>query len=495
MRVAIIGGGVAGLVTAKVFKQDGFDVTVFEKEPAVGGVWAASRAYPGLSTNNPRETYVFSDFPHDDETGDFPTAAEVRAYLEAYVDHFGLQPHLRLDTKVRAVARVESGRHGEHGGFVLTVQALRDGAEPETVTCDFLVVCNGVHSEPFMPQFEGIERFAGPVLHSSETPETEALRDRRVLVVGAGKSALDCANFAGQVAAKCTLAFRRPYWMLPRYFFGRTRVDRQVFNRVTELLTFPAYHTLPRGEALLRRAGMLFLPLLWLYRRLQCRLIARQARIPPALVPDTLIHRTIYHQGIGSEVYDGIRAGRVTPRRAGIDRIIDGETIRLDTGETVAADVIICGTGWRQNIGFLEPELRQAVAPDGRFRLYRHVLPPAEPRMGLIGYASSGNTPLTSEVAAHWLSAAYSGALALPEREVMEHSVDQVLAWTARVFPEQPEGHFVGGYIAHYVDWLLHDMGLPSRRAKGFGEEYLGPLWAERYSGLADERRGALRSA
>ncbi len=490
MRVAIIGAGVAGLVTAKVLKQDGFEVTMFEKEPAVGGVWAPSRAYPGLSTNNPRETYVFSDFPHDEETGDFPTAAEVRAYLEDYVEHFGLQPHLRLETEVCAVARGESGRHGEHGGFELTIQALRDVAEPETVTSDFLVVCNGVHSEPFVPQFGGIERFAGPVLHSSQTPE--ALRHRRVLVVGAGKSALDCANYAGQVAAKCTLVFRRPYWMLPRYFFGRKRVDRQVFNRVTEMVTFPAYHTLPRGEAVLRRAGTPLLPLLWLYRRIQCRLVARQARIPPALVPDTPIHQTIYHQGIGSEVYDGIRAGRVITRRAEIDRIIDGENIRLDTGETIAADVIICGTGWRNSIGFLEPELREAVAPDGRFRLYRNVLPPAEPRMGLIGYASSGNTPLTSEVAAHWLSACFSGELALPEREVMEHSVDQMLAWTARVFPEQPGGHFIGGHIAHYVDWLLCDMGLSPRREKGLAKEYLGPLWAERYSGLAKERRSVL---
>jgi dimethylaniline monooxygenase (N-oxide forming) len=53
-RVAVIGAGIAGLVTAKVLRDDGFDVLVFEKESAAGGVWIQSRTYPGLRTNNLR---------------------------------------------------------------------------------------------------------------------------------------------------------------------------------------------------------------------------------------------------------------------------------------------------------------------------------------------------------------------------------------------------------------------------------------------------------
>lgn len=52
--VGIIGAGVAGLVSAKVLKRDGFDVTVFEKESTIGGVWAESRAFPGLRSINRR---------------------------------------------------------------------------------------------------------------------------------------------------------------------------------------------------------------------------------------------------------------------------------------------------------------------------------------------------------------------------------------------------------------------------------------------------------
>jgi len=47
-RVGVIGAGIAGLVTAKVLRDDGFDMIVFEKESVIGGVWAESRTYLGL---------------------------------------------------------------------------------------------------------------------------------------------------------------------------------------------------------------------------------------------------------------------------------------------------------------------------------------------------------------------------------------------------------------------------------------------------------------
>jgi cation diffusion facilitator CzcD-associated flavoprotein CzcO len=74
--VCIIGAGVAGLVSAKVLKRDGFEVTVFEKESAIGGVWAEPRSYPELRSNNPRETYAFSDFDYPESADEFPTAGQ-----------------------------------------------------------------------------------------------------------------------------------------------------------------------------------------------------------------------------------------------------------------------------------------------------------------------------------------------------------------------------------------------------------------------------------
>ncbi|MGH1553197.1 FAD-dependent oxidoreductase [Streptomyces sp. L7] len=63
MKIAIIGAGVAGLVTAKVLTQAGHQAHVFEKTPDVGGVWSRTRRYPGVTTQSPKAQYSFSDFP------------------------------------------------------------------------------------------------------------------------------------------------------------------------------------------------------------------------------------------------------------------------------------------------------------------------------------------------------------------------------------------------------------------------------------------------
>src|SRR2546427_13121128 len=99
-RVCVIGAGISGLVSAKVLGGDGFDVGVFEKEPTLGGVWAASRTYPGLRTNKPRNTYAFSDHPFPPSVADFPSAAEMRAYLESLAERLGRPARIRGSTAV-----------------------------------------------------------------------------------------------------------------------------------------------------------------------------------------------------------------------------------------------------------------------------------------------------------------------------------------------------------------------------------------------------------
>lgn len=487
MRVGVIGAGVAGLVTAKVLKQDGFEVIVFEKEPGVGGVWARSRAYPGLRANNPQEAYAFSDFSYPETADEFPAAEQIREYLERYAEQFGLRPHLRLSTEVHSITRRPAGAGGSHPGFRITARPVDASTPPVDHDFDYVVVCNGVFSQPFIPDFKGGEQFAGDIVHSSQFARIQRLKGKRVIVVGSGKSALDCASFAGREADSCALVFRKPHWMLPRYF-GRSRVDREVMTRLTELLTFPAYHHISTTERVARWAGIPLLPVVWYLRKAQRRVIARQCRMPDMMVPEAPIHEHIYHIGIGTDIYDAIREGRVQPRRAAIDEFLDRKRVRLDSGEVLEADLVVCGTGWRRCVAFLDQDLLREVRPEGSFRLYRHILPPGERRLGFVGYASSTNSPLTSEIAAHWLAQCFRGELRLPGAAAMERNIDRVAAWTEATLPEQKEGFFIGAYVAHYIDQLMRDMGLGTRRTGRLAEEYCGPFWARRYRGLADER-------
>lgn len=155
-RVCVVGAGFAGLVTAKVLRQDGFEVAVFEKAATLGGVWAESRTYPGLRANNPRETYALSDHPYPPGTDDFPTAAQVRDYLESYASRFRLYPLIRLGTEVIEV-RSAQPQADASPSFEVTV---RPGTgSPETLPVDSVVICNGVFSEPHVPEIRNRDSF------------------------------------------------------------------------------------------------------------------------------------------------------------------------------------------------------------------------------------------------------------------------------------------------------------------------------------------------
>ncbi|HEX6631749.1 MAG TPA: NAD(P)-binding protein, partial [Gemmatimonadaceae bacterium] len=144
MHIGIVGAGLSGLVTARTLLDDGCQVTVFESEDEVGGVWARSRRYPGLHTQNPRDTYAFSDFPIPAHYPDWPSGEQVQAYLAAYADRFGVTPHVRLRTRVVSTEARTDGRPGWR-------VRVADEEGESSHDFDWLIVCNGVFSEPFVP--------------------------------------------------------------------------------------------------------------------------------------------------------------------------------------------------------------------------------------------------------------------------------------------------------------------------------------------------------
>ncbi len=487
--VAIVGAGVSGLVTAKVLQSDGFDVTVFEKEREIGGVWASSRTYPDLRTNSTRELYEFSDFAYPAGTDPFPTAEQVRDYLHAYAEEFGLRDLLRLETEVTSISRLAPAGGQTRGGFRLRARDAGNPAGVRDHDFDYVAVCNGVFSKPFVPDVEGTGRFGGALLHSSEFTDVEQVGGKRVVVVGAGKSALDCATVAAKHGSSCTLVFRSPRWMAPQYVLG-VRYDWIFMNRLFEL--FFGYHRKGRLEAFLH--GPLR-PLVEVFWRVQSWITRHATRAPKQLVPDEPLPSGFENIGVGADFYDAVHSGEAVPKRGEIAAFEEGSTARLTSGETLEADVVIFATGWQQNLTFLDEDLLQHVRPDEKFTLYRHILPPHEQRLGFVGYASSLNNTLTSEISAHWLSQHFRGELSLPSPRQMSQEIARVHRWAERTFPAASEGYFIGPFVAHYVDDLLRDMNLPTRQADNLLTEYFGRLRPSRYRDVHEQRRRARRTS
>jgi hypothetical protein len=73
----------------------------------------------------------------------------------------------------------------------------------------------------------------------------------------------------------------------------------------------------------------------------------------------------------------------------------------------------------------------------------------------------------------------------------MEREIARVHAWADEVFPARSEGYFVGPFVAHYIDELMRDMRLETRRTPDLLSEYFGPFRPSRYRDVGRERRQA----
>lgn len=217
-RVAVIGAGAAGLVSAREALREGLDVVIYEAADHVGGVWiyredaeddllgqAPTKAihgslYASLRTNLPREVMAFRDYPFDPSRGDsrqFPAHERVREYLEDFARDYDLRRYIQFGTPVERVA--PDGK----GGWEVTAET--------TQPFDAVMICNGHYSRPLVPRLPGMKSFPGLLMHSHNYRSPDRFAGKRVIVFGSGASGMDLAQELSQQAAEviwCATIFR-----------------------------------------------------------------------------------------------------------------------------------------------------------------------------------------------------------------------------------------------------------------------------------------------
>ncbi|WP_418276335.1 flavin-containing monooxygenase [Isoptericola jiangsuensis] len=487
MKIAVVGAGFAGLASAKILREAGHEVVVFEKAPDVGGVWSATRRYSGLTTQNNKGSYAFSDLPMPRHYPEWPTGEQVQDYLEQYVARHDLAPLLRLSTEV-----VRAELSPAEDAWLVTArhsgEAVRD---PEQF--DHLVVANGIFSDPVIPQFDGLAsllRAGGKIVAASQVPTTAEAEGKHVVVVGYGKSACDVAAAVADGAASTSVVARHLLWKMPKKLGKALNYKYLLLTRLGEAL-FRYQDLEGTAEKFLHGPGD---PVRRSMVASVGAVTTKQLRLKElGLVPHSEFE-TIARSNV-SLATDGfsehVEHGRITVHReAEIERFTtddDGAPVAiLSDGSTVRADLVVCGTGFHQRVPFLDDDVTRRLQDDrGNFQLYRQILPHDVPHLTFAGYNSSFFSPLSAEIGAVWTAALLAGAFTLPPVEVRrEHVTDRVDWMEKRTEGRHARGTNVIPFSMHQIDEMLDDLDLNLSAPRRAGQ-WLLPVDPSAYRGVA----------
>ncbi|WP_328528875.1 NAD(P)/FAD-dependent oxidoreductase [Nocardioides sp. NBC_00368] len=458
MKIAVIGAGFAGIASAKVLTQLGHDITVFEKTPDVGGVWSRTRRYPGLTTQNNKDSYTLSDLRMPKVFPEWLSGEQVQSYLEMYVEKFELAPMIRLSTEVR------SAQPAGGGGWDIT----HAGADGETTEhYDHLIVASGVFSEPFAPAYDGVDELraaGGQILAASELHDLETVKGKDVVVVGYGKSACDVSVEIAKEAASTTVVARQLLWKMPRKIKGVLNYKMLLLTRMGEGL-FP-YQNIRGAEKVLHAGGSKMagsmVGSVESVTTSQLKL-KKLGLIPKGQFTD-IARSTVSLATEG--FFEGVEAGDITVERdteivAFVTK--DGKPYaELANGRAVPADVVVTATGFKQELPFFSEEIQDQLTDDnGDYQLYRQILPLTVKDLTFAGYNSSFFSPLSAEMSAVWIGSHLGGGHEVPPVEEMEAHVTARLAWMR----ERTDGHHARGtniipFSMHNIDEVLGDVGL-----------------------------------
>ena len=310
----IIGAGFVGLGIAQALQEANITYDQVDKSDRIGGNWYHG-VYDTAHIISSRKITQFSHFPMPKDYPDFPSAAQMLAYLDSFVRYFALDKQIELNRRVSLVEPIEDNLW--RVTFANNEQRIYKG----------IIMCNGHHWDRRFPQFTG--NFNGDIIHSKDYKNSSQLKDKKVLVIGGGNSACDIAAEAGRVAQKSVLSLRESVWFLPKSFAGVPLCDliqwwmpewfQKLLSYGVIRLTFGTHESygLPK-------------PSYEIFQK---------------------------HPTLNNEVPYYIQHGRITPKPE--VKSLDGWKVEFVDGSKDEFDLIVCATGYHVSYPFLPPQLQR----------------------------------------------------------------------------------------------------------------------------------------
>ncbi|MBI1250314.1 MAG: NAD(P)-binding protein [Alphaproteobacteria bacterium] len=386
-KTCIIGAGCSGFTMAKRLKDHDLPYDCFEMSDAIGGNWyyqnpnGASSCYQSLHIDTSKWRLAFEDFPVPADWPDFPHHSQLLQYFNDYVDHFGLRDTITFNTAVTDCVRKDDGRWRVF---------LSNG---EVREYDAIAVANGHHWDARLPRYPGA--FDGYQVHSHyyRNPfDPYDFRDKAVMVVGAGNSAMDISSELSQrpLAKRLFISMRRGVWVLPKYLNGK----------VADKAVLPAWMPTTMGRALARS-----------------KIKKSIGRMEDYGLPKPDHEPLDGHPSVSGEFLTRVGCGDITPK-PGIERL-DGDGVIFTDGTREAIDAIIWATGYNVSFPFFKQD--ELTPRDNVFPLFKRMVKPGVETVFFLGLAQPLPTLVNfAEQQSKLVAAALLGRYAFPSRDEMQ---------------------------------------------------------------------------
>ena len=338
--VLIVGGGLSGVGAACSLQKycPTKSYAILEARASTGGTWDLFR-YPGVRSDSDMFTLGYSFRPWLEGKA-IADGHSILKYINDTAKDYGIDRHIRLNHGVKRAAW-----SSKEAQWTVDAECASD-QQAVRFTCNFLMLCSGYYSyvEGYTPEFAGMERFRGSVIHPQKWPADLDYANKRVVVIGSGATAVTLVPAMAKTAANVTMLQRSP-----TYCVARPEQDAMA-NFLRRHLPAKVAYSIVRWRNIL--LGMYFYRL---SRRSPERIkkwIAKGVQQALGSDYDTATHFTPRYNPWDQrmclvpdgDLFEAIKSGKASVVTDGIDTVTESG-IKLRGGRELEADIIVTATG------------------------------------------------------------------------------------------------------------------------------------------------------
>ncbi len=210
--VLIVGAGLSGIGAAVHLQKEcpGRRYLILEARAASGGTWDLFR-YPGIRSDSDMYTlgYRFKPWTNAKAIADGPS---ILGYIRETAAEHDIDRHIRYGHKV-----VGASWSSADATWTVEIELVGTG-ERLHHRCNFLFMCSGYYryDAGYLPDFPGMERYTGRLVHPQKWTSDIDYAGKRVVVIGSGATAVTLVPEMAKTAAHVTMLQRSPTYVVSR---------------------------------------------------------------------------------------------------------------------------------------------------------------------------------------------------------------------------------------------------------------------------------------